>query len=143
MEDRSVTNGSLRAPETAHHREDSHQGTGEGNIRRGETGCQRLSSLWASGRVVRRGMASPNPRATPEEIEATVDEQLARFRARMLQDLALARQTTDLHQSAMSERPVCPACGGPVEPRRPRERHLTTHQGQTLLLERSGTVCPT
>jgi hypothetical protein len=84
-----------------------------------------------------------HPQATLEEIEAAVDERLARFRARMLQDVALASQAADLRQTAVQERPVCPTCGGPVEPRGPRERHLTTHQGQLLTLERSYAVCPT
>jgi hypothetical protein len=84
-----------------------------------------------------------HPKATLEEIEAAVDERLARFRVRMLQDVALASRTADLSQSAAQERPVCPSCGGPVEPRGPRERHLTTHQGHMLTLERSYAVCPT
>jgi hypothetical protein len=84
-----------------------------------------------------------HPKATLQEIEAAVDEQLARFRARMLQDVALASRAADLSQTVRQERPVCPSCGGPVEPRGPRERHLTTHQGQTLTLPRSYAVCPT
>jgi hypothetical protein len=77
------------------------------------------------------------PKATLAEIEAAVDERLARFRARLRQDVALASQAADLSQSVAQERPVCPACGGSVEPRGPRERHLTTHQGHLLTLERS------
>jgi hypothetical protein len=84
-----------------------------------------------------------HPKATLEAIEAAVDERLARFRARMLQDVALASQAADLSQSTVQERPVCPSCGGPVEPRGLRERHLTTHQGHMLTLERSDAVCPT
>lgn len=84
-----------------------------------------------------------HPQATLQEIEAAVDERLAQFRARMLQDMALASQAADLSQASVQERPVCPTCGGPVEPRGPHERHLTTHQGQTLTLKRSYAVCPT
>lgn len=84
-----------------------------------------------------------HPKATLEEIEAAVDERLGEFRARMLQDVALASGAADLSQSAAQERPLCPTCGGPVEPRGPRKRHLTTHQGHILTLERSYAVCPT
>ena len=84
-----------------------------------------------------------HPQATLQEIEAAVDQRLAQFRACMLQDVALASRAADLSQASAQERPVCPTCGGPVEPRGPRERHLTTHQGHTLTLERSYAVCPT
>ena len=40
-----------------------------------------------------------HPTATLAEIEAAVDERLARFRARLLQDVALASQAADLSQS--------------------------------------------
>jgi hypothetical protein len=83
------------------------------------------------------------PQATLQEIEAAVDERLAQFRARMLQDLALASRAADLRQVRVQERPVCPTWGGPVEPRGPPERHLTTRQGQPLTLQRSYAVCPT
>jgi hypothetical protein len=84
-----------------------------------------------------------HPKATLQEIEAAVDERLAQFRARMPQDVALASRAADLRQTAPSERPVCPTCGWPVEPRGLRERHLTTHQGHTLTLERTYAICPT
>jgi hypothetical protein len=84
-----------------------------------------------------------HPKATLEEIEAAVDERLARFRARMLPDVALASQAADLRQSTAQERPVWHTCGGAVEPRGRRERHLTTHQGHTLTRPRSDAVCST
>jgi hypothetical protein len=84
-----------------------------------------------------------HPKATLQEIEVALDQRLAEFRACVLQDVALASWAADLSQASVQERPVCPTCGGPVEPRGPRERHLTTHQGHTLTLERSYAVCPT
>lgn len=84
-----------------------------------------------------------HPRATLQEIEAAVDARLAELRVRMLQDVALASQAADVRQASRSERPVCPHCGTVVEPRGPRERQVTTHQGQTLRLRRSYVVCPT
>jgi hypothetical protein len=83
-----------------------------------------------------------HPKATLRAIEAAVDERLAELRARMLQDVALASQAADVSQTGAPDRPVCPQCGTPVEPRGPRERQLTTHQGKILRLRRSYAVCP-
>lgn len=84
-----------------------------------------------------------HPKATLREIEAAVDERLADLRTRMLQDVALASSTAELSVAKAQDRPVCLECGTPVEPRGPRERQVTTHQGQTLRLRRSYAVCPT
>jgi hypothetical protein len=83
-----------------------------------------------------------HPKATLREIEAAVDERLAELRTRMLQDVALASQATDVCQARVQDRPVCPQCGTPVEPRGPRERQVTTHHGKTLRLRRSYVRCP-
>jgi hypothetical protein len=84
-----------------------------------------------------------HPKAPLGEIEAAVDARLAELRTRMLQDVALASQAADLSQVSAQERPRCPYCGTPVEPRGPRERQVTTHQGKTLRLRRNYAVCPT
>ena len=84
-----------------------------------------------------------HPKATLREIEAAVDERLAELRARMLQDVALASRAADVSQGSPGERPVCLHCGTVVEPRGPRERQVTTHQGKTLRFTRSYVRCPT
>jgi tartrate dehydratase alpha subunit/fumarate hydratase class I-like protein len=84
-----------------------------------------------------------HPKATLKEIEAALDERLARMRARMLEDMALASEVADLRQLAKEARPVCPDCGTPLGPRGKSERHLQTHGGQEILLDRSYGVCPT
>jgi len=84
-----------------------------------------------------------HPQATLREIEAALDERLARMRAWMLQDTALASEIADLSQLAREARPVCPDCGTPLGPRGKSERHLQTHGGQEVVLERSYGVCPT
>lgn len=53
-------------------------------------------------------------KATMTEIEDTVDNELARMRAQMIQDLALASETADLGSMAKEERPKCPHCGEPL-----------------------------
>jgi len=83
-----------------------------------------------------------HPKATLQEIEGALDERLAELRARMLEDVALASPAADVSQTRPPERPVCPQCGTPVEPRGPRERQVTTHQGKTLRLRRSYVQCP-
>lgn len=84
-----------------------------------------------------------HPKATLREIEAAIDARLAELRARMLQDVALSSQAADVSQAHAAERPVCPHCGTLLEPRGPRGRQVTTHQGKTLRLRRSYTRCPT
>lgn len=83
-----------------------------------------------------------HPKATLREIEAAIDERLAALRARMWQDVALASQAADVRQTSAADRPRCPHCGSAVEPRGPRERPMTTHQGQTRRLQRSYVRCP-
>ena len=84
-----------------------------------------------------------HPKATWREIETTLDERLSQVRARMLQDLALASRATDLGESAASERPRCPACGGSLESRGQQTRQVTTVHDRTVTLTRSYAVCPT
>lgn len=82
-------------------------------------------------------------KATLQEIEGTLDERLAEWRVRMLEDVALASPTADVSQASPLERRLCPHCGIPVKPRGPRERQMTTLQGKTLRLRRSYIRCPT
>ena len=83
-----------------------------------------------------------HPKATLQEMEMAIDARLAELRARILEDVALASPAADVSQSSPRERPVCPQCGTPAEPRGPRERQVTTHQGKTLRLRRSYVRCP-
>ena len=83
-----------------------------------------------------------HPKATLREIETAVDERLARVRARMLQDAALASAATDLRRVPPAERPRCPDCGQRPELRGQETRQLTTTYDQQLTLTRTYTVCP-
>jgi predicted RNA-binding Zn-ribbon protein involved in translation (DUF1610 family) len=84
-----------------------------------------------------------HPKATLREIEGALDERLAKMRARMLQDAALASTAADIQAAQEAERPVCPDCGAVLEGRGKQARQLTTHHNQLLRLERSYGVCPT
>jgi hypothetical protein len=83
-----------------------------------------------------------HPRATFAEIEAALDERLARLRAQMLEDAALACAATDWVDQPPAARPCCPACAQPLQARGQAPRHLQTHGGQELHLCRRYGTCP-
>jgi len=83
-----------------------------------------------------------HPRATLQEIEAALDERLARVRARMLQDVALASAVRDVHRLQPEERPPCPQCGHLLEARGQETQCLTTNYNQSIHLKRSYAICP-
>ncbi len=83
-----------------------------------------------------------HPKATLREIEQALDERLAKMRARMLQDAALASAAADLKDAPEEERPVCPECGALLAGRGTAVRELTTQHNQTVALTRSYGVCP-
>jgi hypothetical protein len=94
---------------------------------------------------VMTGMAEwrvQHPRATFSEIEAAVDERLARVRARMLQDTALASAAADLSTRPAEERPCCPECGHVLEAHGQEERTLRTTYDRPVTLRRSYARCP-
>lgn len=83
-----------------------------------------------------------HPKATFREIEQALDERLAKMRARMLQDAALASAAADIKGAQEDERPSCPECGAPLEGRGTAVRELTTQHNQMVKLTRSYGVCP-
>jgi len=80
-----------------------------------------------------------HPRATWREIEAALDERLAGLRARLLQDLAL---TSAAAEPATAAPPACPTCGHPMQGAGRFTRHVTTHHGHDVTLQRGYTRCP-
>jgi len=83
-----------------------------------------------------------HPRASFDEIEAALDERLAKMRARLLQDLALASVAAKVSEATDEERPRCPQCGGQLEARGEEQRTLTTTYNQPVTLRRSYAYCP-
>jgi len=86
-----------------------------------------------------------HPKATLTEIEAALDERLARLRAKMLQDAALvsaAAHWTGEGADPKQKPPECPHCQQPLISRGKRKRRLQTHGGKELELERAYGVCP-
>ena len=82
-----------------------------------------------------------HPKATFREIEAALDERLARLRVRMLEDALLVSRAADW-EATDPERPVCPQCGTVLQARGRETRTLTTDYDQPLQLERRYAVCP-
>ena len=80
-------------------------------------------------------------KATLTEIEDTVDAELARMRAQMIQDLALASESADLRRLSREERPTCPQCGRPLVANGRPQRDVTTDHEQGIALERSKGYC--
>ncbi len=83
-----------------------------------------------------------HPKSTLRAIERALDERLAKMRARMLQDAALASAAADIQTATEEDQPVCPECGARLESRGKHERQVTTLHNQVLQLERSYGVCP-
>ena len=83
-----------------------------------------------------------HPQATLREMELEVDARLSRLRARMLEDLALQSAVADWEAAQATAQPQCPQCGVPLQPRGKQTRHLQTHGGRDLTLERRYGVCP-
>ena len=83
-----------------------------------------------------------HPTATLREMATAVDARLARLRARLLAAMALQRAAADWEGGQAMEQPRCPAWGVPLKPRGKQTRHLQTHGGRELTLERRYGVCP-
>ena len=83
-----------------------------------------------------------HPKATFRELETALDEELARLRAQMLQDLALTSPSADLPRMNEAERPTCPACGVQLEAQGTQTRTLLTEHDQPIELSRSYATCP-
>lgn len=81
-----------------------------------------------------------HPRATMREIEAALDERLARVRAKMLEDTALASETREWAISGQG--PACPDCEVVLKPRGMEKRHLQSVGGAEVVLERQYGECP-
>jgi hypothetical protein len=83
-----------------------------------------------------------HPKATFQEIESSLDRELARLRAQMLKDLALSSPRADLPTMRAAERPLCPACGVLLEAQGDHTRTLVTEHDQSIELSRSYAMCP-
>lgn len=72
--------------------------------------------------------------ATFAELEEAVEEQFARIRARMLEQVVADGPT--------QEQPICGACGMTMVPRSAAARQLTVQGDEAVRLQRPYAVCP-
>jgi NADH pyrophosphatase NudC (nudix superfamily) len=80
-------------------------------------------------------------KATLQEIEKALDEQLGRLRKQLLEEAAQASETADW-SAGSADAPVCGRCGARLEARGKEKRKLTTNYDQVMELERRYGVCP-
>ena len=79
-----------------------------------------------------------HPKATLAEIELELDRRLARVRAQMMADLALASAATAVHgESALA----CPECGGRLVDEGVRVRTVVTLGNEPVTLARDYATC--
>lgn len=83
-----------------------------------------------------------HPKATLREIEAAVDEQMAKVRAEMVGELARRSALADLAALAPEERPRCERCRVPLVASGRRRRRLKGPGDEEVTLDRSYAVCP-
>jgi hypothetical protein len=99
-------------------------------------------ALLAEVEATVKGWRKAHPRATFTEIETALDAEMARVRARMLEELALASDQTDWRGQEGEERPRCPVCGEALQANGFRERRLVTDHEQPVTLRRQHGRCP-
>ena len=83
-----------------------------------------------------------HPKANLREIEAALDERLARLRAKMLRDAAMRSTAADWRAAGADETATCPQCGRMLQACGEQSRSLQTEGGQEIVLTRQYGVCP-
>ena len=83
-----------------------------------------------------------HPKAQMIEIELETERQLARLRARMVADVAQHSEAAFFSEQPPGERPPCPYCRAPVQPRGVKERGFRVHGNGEVRLAREHGACP-
>ncbi len=82
-----------------------------------------------------------NVKATFNEIEGVVDQEMARVRAQLIKELVRESEMVDIKRLKPEERPRCPTCGKGLVSWRQHKRTLTTQHEHEIELERSYAYC--
>ena len=82
-----------------------------------------------------------HPKATFSEIENSVDEEIAKIRADMIQDLIKESELQDFKRLSQEKRPKCPVCGQTLASNGRQSRELVTSHEQVIEVERSKGYC--
>ena len=99
-------------------------------------------SLFEEASETIRRWRADHPRATFNEIEVTVNEEMARVRAKLLEDLIHESASREWRERTKVERPKCPGCGATLYSNGGGKRQLVTDHEQVIKLERSHGYCP-
>lgn len=99
------------------------------------------NELYEEASQAMRRWRREHKRATLTEIEETVDEELARIRAQMIQDLAMSSEAAEIRSLPKEDRPKCPQCGRPAMANGRQKRQLATDHEQVVELNRSKAYC--
>jgi len=106
---------------------------------------QILPGWQAASQAVAQEMAEwrrAHPKATLTEIEDAVFEAMQKLQARALGQVVHASTSADVAEQPVEERPQCPTCNAPLEPRgRQRRTIRPARQRIPLDLHRSYAVC--
>jgi len=77
-----------------------------------------------------------------QEIEEEVDKRIARWRAGLVEGIAMASAAVEVGSRAAEQPARCASCGGVLQARGKHIRKLTTTGEQTVQLARSYGYCP-
>jgi NADH pyrophosphatase NudC (nudix superfamily) len=101
---------------------------------------EEMSQQWQQSSQAIASWRAAHPKATLAEIEAAVDEQVNRLRARMIEEVA---QASPLEQAESEQGArTCPQCGERMQARGKHRRRLQTQGGQQVTLTRQYLSCP-
>ena len=84
-----------------------------------------------------------HPKATFSEIENSVDEELAKIRDDMIQDLIKESELQNFKTLSQEKRPKCPVCGKMLASNGQQRRDLITSHEQVIEIKRSKGYCKT
>src|SRR5258706_16254863 len=83
-----------------------------------------------------------HPKATWQQIEAAVDEQINQLRAQLIENLVQMGETEGWEQKPEAERPTCGTCGKALVVRGEYSRFIQTQGGEAVKLTRTYGTCP-
>jgi hypothetical protein len=85
-----------------------------------------------------------HPQATFDEIEDAVQQEVARWQAELVAEMASegAGERDSAEAAEPDARPHCASCGLPMQRTGMREREVLSRQGQPIRLQRAYDVCP-
>lgn len=100
------------------------------------------NALFNEASEAMRQWRAAHPRATFKEIDTQVSEEMARVRAKIIEDLVHESDSREWRGREKAERPKCPVCGTALNSNGEQKRDLVTDHEQVVELRRSHGRCP-